>query len=253
MASRTLVQMLNIMRRDLEDADDALIPVADKVELLNESQQETVAEVPMTSMPSLYTETIAQVIDSSNRFDLTTLSEVVVGGAGNQTLDLLRFPDGVDSVRITDGSFVHLISQIELERMAYLTGLRNNFSNLFSIFDPRYKFEGNEIEILMIPDASGETLDFKWFRKPLEMVDDTTDTNCELEDYIQLAILDLAISKGFRIENQTNRELKHRQYWQVRIDVINKRFKKTASNIFQKGTSSRRGVGVNGSGVTFIS
>lgn len=253
MAKRTLVKMLNIMRRDLEDADDALIPVADKVELLNESQQETVAEVPITSMPSLFTETPAQAIDSSNRYDLTTLSETVSGGAGNQTLDLLRFPDGMISVRITDGAFVELITQIELERTAYLTGVRTNFSNLFSINDPRYKFEGNEIEIFMRPDASGETLDIKWSRKPLEMVDSSTDTDCELEDYIQLAILDLAISKGFRIEDESSREFKYFQYWQRRIDIIGKRFKKTASSVFQKQTTSRRGAGVNGSGVTFIS
>lgn len=252
MAKRTLAEMLDIMRRDLEDEQDALIAVSDKVELLNESQQETVAEVPLTSLPELFTESTAQVIDSSNRFSLTSLSEIVAGGAGNQILDLLRFPDGMSSVRITDQAFVHLISQVELERLAYLVGVRTNFANLFSINDPRFKFEGNEIEILMTPDASALTLDIKWYRKPLEMVDSTPDTDCELQDYIQLAILDLAISKGFRLQNDTSRESKHFQYWQRRINIINKRFNKTASNTFQKQTTSRRRVGVNGSGVTFI-
>jgi len=247
MAKRTLTQMLAILSRNLEDDANNLFTAAEKTDFLNEAQQETIIEVPMTSLPELFTETTAQVIDSSNRFDLTNLSETV----STQTLDLLRFPDGVISMRITDGAFVHLITQIELERLAYMNGLRTNFNRLFSVNDPRFTFEGNEIEILMTQDASAETLDFKWYRKPVEMVI-SPNVDSELQDYIQLATIDLATSRGFTTEDQERRDIRYLRKWERRIDIINGRFPKTQSLIFQKrARQGTRGVGTQ-DGVTFV-
>jgi hypothetical protein len=224
MAKLTITQMLTRLSRNIEDDNNSLFTAAQKVDILNEAQNETVIKVPFRTLSTLFVSTTAQVIDSSSSFDLSTLTD--------SSLGLLRFPDGLSEVRFTGGAVLHLVTQTEIQQIGYIGFGIVNTDSLFSTSRPKYRIEGNNLIVIPSSTSGSETLDIKWYREPLAMVDSSV--SCELNDYIQFAMIDWAEFKCFMIQENFSRAQQSWNNWAARVREINIKFPNTQSATFPK-------------------
>ena len=153
----------NVGSNNLSDATNGYL-------MLNFALNWLVGVLPRKLIPEIDIRTdVGKTIDANSEYAISGLTNTVYRQKG-----------GIYSVRYTDGEYLHLLSQVELERF---TNLRSGVEgNLFTKQNPKYFWNSLKIHVLPeITDAS-ETLDFGYLKKPTRIA---SGVNCDFQEHIQ--------------------------------------------------------------------
>jgi len=173
----TLVEMLDILGRYLQDPTEKEFTSQFKVELLNWAQDELCRLLQRHLLTELDVLETSLSLDSNGDYDITNL-----------TYNLFDEPNGIDAVRITDGYFCLKISFKEF--LMY-----ESLNKTFNSNDPVYYVRGNKIHIEP-NDGTDTTIDIYYKKKPQRMVlasNQSENVNCELRREYQKLIIGLAL------------------------------------------------------------